>query len=247
MRAQKDNENPRSYIALAQEYIQRKYGHRASLVKGLAQCLGGTEDTIRRLLTEDVYFRFAVNTAIKNKLIEHLNLRRQKAMSMPVGSTSTFIPGAASRPVQQLQKLPRFGGNSKGQVASAFRMNEFFGDCSLPYNEIYLRKLIHYTDIGFDIAGDPVPSIVGLACELGVSSGVIRKWAREVPEFGEAIDKMYDLQERIILEKSLKNKINTNISRLILSSKLGYTETTQVDNISSDGSGTPSLNIKFVD
>lgn len=92
---------------------------------------------------------------------------------------------------------------------------------------------------------DPVPSVAGLACHLGVNKQTLYNWADETPEFFDTLEACKERQEKLALMGGLTNEFNASIVKLLLANH-GYTERRAIDHQSSDGSMTPKLEIEFV-
>jgi len=108
------------------------------------------------------------------------------------------------------------------------------------YNEtIPLRTWAYLGE--YESLGDAVPSIAGLAVELGVPRQRIYDWAKANEEFQDIIDILLAVQERVLAGGSLKNKLNPTIAKLILT-KHGYSDKQELDHRSGDGSMTPPPN-----
>lgn len=86
--------------------------------------------------------------------------------------------------------------------------------------------------------GDKIPSVVGLACELGVSKKTLYNWGDVNPIFLHTLESIQAAQERESLSKGLDGTFNSTITKLVLANH-GYSDKTEVDNKSSDGSMTP--------
>jgi len=92
--------------------------------------------------------------------------------------------------------------------------------------------------VNFGEYGDAVPTIAGLACELGISRDTVYAWMAE-PEkqaFSDIAKQLMTHQERKLTNGSLSNQLNPMIAKLMLS-KHGYSD--KIDNTSSDGSMSP--------
>ena len=104
------------------------------------------------------------------------------------------------------------------------------------YNDEILSTAEDYI-VNYEEYGDVIPSIAGLACELGVSRETVHAWTKDDDkiEFSDIIKSLATAQERKLLNGGLKGGYNPMISKLILT-KHGYSDKSEVDNRSSDGS-----------
>ncbi len=102
-----------------------------------------------------------------------------------------------------------------------------------------IAKAHEYADGGWIKCGDKVPSIAGLACEIGVHRETIRLWAKDEndPFFG-IVCKVLANQERTLINGGLGGDFNAPIAKVILT-KHGYSDRVEADLTSSDGSMTP--------
>ncbi|MGJ8524062.1 hypothetical protein R84981_002779 [Carnimonas sp. R-84981] len=103
---------------------------------------------------------------------------------------------------------------------------------------VRVAKAKKYLEGGYQDQGDAVPSAAGLACYLGVSRKTIYNWGSEDESFLHILDTIQATQERLLLSGGLTNAMNATIVKLMLG-KHGYSEKSEVDNTSSDGSMTP--------
>jgi serine protease inhibitor len=104
------------------------------------------------------------------------------------------------------------------------------------YNDAVLEKTQDYIK-NFKSYGDMVPSVAGLADELGVARETVYDWCRqpEKCQFSDIVKRISTKQERELINGTLSGEFNAQVGRMMLG-KHGYTETSQIDNISSDGS-----------
>jgi hypothetical protein len=100
-----------------------------------------------------------------------------------------------------------------------------------------------YARGGWQDAGDPVPSIAGLACEIGVHRETLRLWAKdETNEFFGILLTIAQMQERQLLKGGLLGDYNAPITKMMLT-KHGYSDRVENDHTSSDGTMTPPTTI----
>jgi len=94
------------------------------------------------------------------------------------------------------------------------------------YNpEIVQAAKDYITD--YESHGHVMPSVVGMAIVLNVGKSTLYDWSDdEEKEFSDILSKCLDNQEFTLLNKSLKNEINSNIAKLALG-KHGYSDKTE--------------------
>lgn len=92
----------------------------------------------------------------------------------------------------------------------------------------------------FEDMGDPVPTIAGLACVLGVTRETCYAWASdpEKPEFSDITKELAQRQERALVANGLRGSFNAAVTKMLLA-KHGYSDRVETDHTSSDGSMTP--------
>ena len=67
-----------------------------------------------------------------------------------------------------------------------------------------------------------LPSIVGYAGYLGVTSNRLHEWGKKHPEFRYSLDILLDIQHELLLSNGLTGTYNASIAKLILSNNHGY-------------------------
>lgn len=107
------------------------------------------------------------------------------------------------------------------------------------YTKAVQEKADEYVDGGFESCGDAVPSVAGLACELGVTRFTVYEWRKHHDAFSHTLDRLLARQERLSLSGGLRNELNSTIVKLLLANH-GYSERIAQDNTSSDGSFAPT-------
>ena len=100
-----------------------------------------------------------------------------------------------------------------------------------------------YVDGGYKAAGDAVPSVAGLACELGVVRSTIYEWAKEYGQFSDTLDRCEEVQHRVALSGGLLGEFNAAITKLLLHNH-GYSDKAAQE-ISGPGGG--AINIRDVE
>ena len=102
-----------------------------------------------------------------------------------------------------------------------------------------VEKAWKYVDGGWIEAGDKVPSVAGLACEIGIHRETCYDWARDKEKaFSDILKAIAKKQERELLNNGLSGVFNPPITKMMLS-KHGYSDRVEQDITSSDGSMTP--------
>ena len=108
---------------------------------------------------------------------------------------------------------------------------------------LYTKKIAKaawgYVNGGWIAAGDKVPSVAGLACEIGVHRETLRLWAvDEGNEFFGILKAIAQLQERELVNNGLTGNFAAPITKMMLA-KHGYSDRVEQDHTSSDGTMTP--------
>ncbi len=101
-----------------------------------------------------------------------------------------------------------------------------------------LIKAKEYLLGGYEIFGDVVPSVAGLACYLGKSREAMYEYARKDNEFSDTLEAIKTVQENKLINKGLTGEFNSPIVKLMLANH-GYSEKQSIDHQSSDGSMSP--------
>lgn len=89
-------------------------------------------------------------------------------------------------------------------------------------------------------AGDKVPTVVGLALDIGIDKATCYAWAKEdgKEEFSDILKKVEGTQERKLANGGLEGIFNPAITKMMMT-KHGYSDSQKVDLSSSDGSMSP--------
>ena len=106
-----------------------------------------------------------------------------------------------------------------------------------------LEQLIEsYLDAYKDELNQVVPTIVGLCNYIDVSKSTVYKWKSEGRSqvLSDTLDRIEEKQCIDLISGGLSNQFNANITKLMLANH-GFSEKVQQDNISSDGSMSPSF------
>ncbi len=96
-----------------------------------------------------------------------------------------------------------------------------------------------YVDGGFVECGDVVPSVAGLAVELGANRDTMYAWRDAHQDFSDTLARMLFIQERLSLSGGLNGSLNSTIVKLLLANH-GYSDRQALDHSSRDGSMTPT-------
>lgn len=109
------------------------------------------------------------------------------------------------------------------------------------YSPEIVEKAWEYANGGWIKAGDKVPSIAGLACEIGIHRETCHEWAKDKNKvFSDILRAIAQKQERELLNNGLSGTFNPPITKMMLS-KHGYSDKIESDLTSSDGSMTPQI------
>lgn len=105
------------------------------------------------------------------------------------------------------------------------------------YTPELIEKARKYIGGEWEVVGDAIPSIAGLAVYLKKSRDTLHTWAKEAgkEQFSDMLAEMLAKQENILISKGLTNEHNPTITKLVLS-KHGYSDKVEQDHTSSDGS-----------
>ena len=87
---------------------------------------------------------------------------------------------------------------------------------------------------------DPVPTVAGLACVLGVTRKTVYEWSKDADklEFSDILEELAQKQERCLIARGLVGEFNAPITKMMLT-KHGYSDKVENDHTSSDGSMKP--------
>lgn len=92
------------------------------------------------------------------------------------------------------------------------------------FSEEVREQALNYINDGYLEEGHAVPSVLGLARVLKVARSTVYAWGeKEENDFKGILELCGDATEFIALNRSLKNEINSNISKLLLG-KFGYAD-----------------------
>jgi hypothetical protein len=107
------------------------------------------------------------------------------------------------------------------------------------YSPKMVEKAWHYANGGWIKAGDKVPSVAGLACELGIHRETCYEWAKDKDKvFSDILKAIAQKQERELLNNGLIGTFNPPITKMMLS-KHGYSDATKQELSGPDGGAIP--------
>ena len=108
------------------------------------------------------------------------------------------------------------------------------------YSQAIQKKASDYVEGAHIGAQDPVPSVAGMACYLGVNKTTLYEWAKVHPQFSNTLDACKERQEKLALMGGLTNEFNASIVKLLLANH-GYSDKQQLEHT---GAGGTPLNIR---
>jgi hypothetical protein len=86
-----------------------------------------------------------------------------------------------------------------------------------------------YAGGDWQMDGDVVPSVEGLAIYLGVSRSTVKLWASQDDEFSATVEGIKSIQARKLINLGLSGEFNSAITKLLLNNH-GYTEKVETQN-----------------
>lgn len=118
------------------------------------------------------------------------------------------------------------------------------------YSPEMIDKALEYIE-NYKELGDAVPSVVGLACELGVAEKTVYNWANEKgnEDFLQTLGIIASAQHRKALSGGITGEFNSAITKLLLHNH-GYTEKTSNEHTGADGGAIETSNeikVTFID
>jgi hypothetical protein len=107
------------------------------------------------------------------------------------------------------------------------------------YTPEIVEKAWAYVNGGWEEVGDPVPSVAGLACEIGIRRETCHAWAKdETKEFSNILSAIAEKQERQLLRGGLSNVFNASITKMMMT-KHGYSDATKNEVSGPEGGAIP--------
>lgn len=97
------------------------------------------------------------------------------------------------------------------------------------YTPELLEAARAYVDGGWELAGDVVPTLVGLAICLGVDDDTLNRWSKdpEKEEFYGIFTRVKQLQHQKLVNGGLGNEFNPAITKMMLT-KHGYSDKQEI-------------------
>lgn len=116
------------------------------------------------------------------------------------------------------------------------------------YTPELVKKAWAYANGGWAEVGDPVPSVAGLACEIGIRRETCHVWAKdETKEFSNILAKIAEEQERNLVRGGLSSAFNASITKMMMT-KHGYSDAVKNELSGPDGGAIPvEINRTIVD
>lgn len=104
------------------------------------------------------------------------------------------------------------------------------------YTPEILKSAKEYVDSGWKECGDKVPTVAGLAIELGVSRSICYVWAKDEDktEFLDILTRVEQIQERELVNRGLGGDFNPAITKMMMT-KHGYSDKQEIDHRTPDG------------
>ena len=83
----------------------------------------------------------------------------------------------------------------------------------------------------YEDAGDPVPSVVGLAIAIGINKATCYDWAKhdDKQAFSDILTRVEEMQEQKLIAGGLSQGFNPAITKMMLT-KHGYSDKLQTEN-----------------
>lgn len=108
------------------------------------------------------------------------------------------------------------------------------------YSNEKLALAQSYLDGGWEIEGDTVPQVIGLAMAMGVHRDTLYTWAKDEDkkEFSDILTRVQQAQERKLINGGLDGAFNPAVTKMLLV-KHGYSDKIEQDHTSSDKSMSP--------
>lgn len=108
------------------------------------------------------------------------------------------------------------------------------------YTQEKLELARAYENGGWEIEGDAIPQVVGLALAMGLGKTTLYEWAKDPDkqEFRDILTRVLQAQERKLINGGLSSAFNPVITKMMMT-KHGYSDKQELDISSADGSMTP--------
>lgn len=90
-------------------------------------------------------------------------------------------------------------------------------------------KILHYIRDGYQASGHAVPSIAGLCITMDITKSMLYVWESENPNLADALAKLKQTQEFVLVNGGLSGQFNNAICKLMLTTNHGYSDKTLVE------------------
>jgi len=114
------------------------------------------------------------------------------------------------------------------------------------YGAEVIEKAVDYAE-NFDTKyGDAIPTVVGLCGVIERAKTTVYRWCQEddKQEFRDIVRAIEEIQEKTLINGSIRNEFNATISKLLLT-KHGYTDKAEIDH-TSGGEKVQGIDVCFV-
>jgi hypothetical protein len=129
-------------------------------------------------------------------------------------------------------------------VQTVTTLNQYGKNFGRPtkYRDNMVDKAYEYINGGYQDHDHVIPSVVGLALALGITSTTCYEWAKLYPDFSFMLRTLMDAQQEVCISGGMSGRFNSTITKLVLS-KHGYSDRVEqvIDHISSDASIKPAI------
>lgn len=114
------------------------------------------------------------------------------------------------------------------------------------YSPEVLEAAEDYVSGGWSEAGDLVPTVAGLAIEIGKSRETCYEWAThdDKAEFSDILTRIREIQERKLINGGLGNIFNPAVTKMMLT-KHGYSDKQELDHTTNGKDMTPTFSTMY--
>lgn len=111
------------------------------------------------------------------------------------------------------------------------------------YTPQLLKKANDYLDGGWKQTDSVIPSHVGLALELDITTETLYVWAKEEgkKQFSDILAKILQKQQNTLISKGLSGDFNSNITKLVLG-KHGFHDKVTQEQVGEGGGPVKTVN-----
>ena len=106
------------------------------------------------------------------------------------------------------------------------------------YNPKYCQEIEEF--FRYIIASGNYPTFEGFAAKICVSTDTLQEWKSKHEDFSVSYNKVLNLQKENLFMKTLRKEYDSGFAKFLACACYGMSDRTQVDNISSDKSMSPS-------